>query len=184
MPGTFTPAQMFDHELNPVKGWPSPYANDKVKPIDPTETLTILSGRVCYITPTDVIRMGCPYTSGDALAPMPLFAWPNSSDFDVRTDVGNIAGGNMMGLPASPQYELETPEFQGVGFLPNIPLLVDSGGVVPADRGMVKAGSLLTAGLAALEHLVVGIVSDSGPLTNSNRKEVVRFWPAYLPVRV
>ena len=28
------PAQMFDHELNPVKGWPSPYAVDKSLDLD------------------------------------------------------------------------------------------------------------------------------------------------------
>ena len=29
MPGTIVPGQMFDQELNGVKGWPSPYALDK-----------------------------------------------------------------------------------------------------------------------------------------------------------
>jgi len=184
MPGTFTPAQMFDHELNIVKGWPSPYALDKTKEIDTLETDVILAGRVCYITPADKIKMGCPYNTGESLAPMPLFAWPSSNDLDVRSDVGNIAGGHMMCLPAKGAYEMETTEFKHGGFLPNVPLVVDSGGVVPADRGKIKAGSLLTAGLAANEHLVVGVVSDAGPLINSFRKQMVRFWPVYLPVRV
>ena len=28
MPGNITPGQMFTHELNVIKGWPSPYAID------------------------------------------------------------------------------------------------------------------------------------------------------------
>jgi len=184
MPGTNVPAQMFNHELNVVKGWPSPYAMDKVKGIDPAETLVILAGRVIFTTPNDLFAMGCPYNTGDALAPMPLFAWPSSSDFDVSSDVGNTNSGHMMGLPAIGPYEFETTEFKGGGFIPNAPLVSDFGGVVAADRGKVKVGSLNTAALAVNEHLVLGVVSDAGPLVNSNRKDVVRFWPVYLPVRV
>jgi hypothetical protein len=181
MPGTVTPAQMFDHELNPCKGWPSPYAVDKVKPIAAGEPV-IRSGRVVHIDPTaDAFKLGCPYTGGDTFAPMPIFAFPNSADFDVSSDVGNISGGNLVGLVAVGAYELESTEFLGVGFTPGMPLVVDDGSVTPANMGALKVGSLAAlSGIA--EDLVVGIVSDAGPLTNEWQKQYVRFWPWYLPL--
>ncbi len=38
MPGTYTPAQMFNFELNQKKGWPSPYAVDYAATIKDGET--------------------------------------------------------------------------------------------------------------------------------------------------
>lgn len=182
MPGTVTPAQMFDHELNAVKGWPSPYAVDKVKTIATGEP-TIYAGRVVHIDATlDQFKLGCPYDSGDTYAPMPIFAWPNSTDFDVSSDVGNISGGHLVGLVAVGAYELETTEFVGVGFNPGMPLVCDQGHVSAANLGKVKVGSLAALSATDDEDLVVGIVSDAGPLTNEWSKQMVRFWPWYLPL--
>ena len=187
MPGTVTPAQMYDHELNVLKGWPSPYAVEKPAKIDATETLTILAGRCCYLTASGGLKMGCPYNKADALAPMPMWAWPNSSDFDVSGDVGNTISGTMMALPAKGAYEFETTEFKGTGFLPNQALCADAGSTA-ADRGLVKCRSLAATG-SGNEDMVVGIVStgpkgEVGIHTNSYGKSVVSFWPVYLPLVV
>jgi hypothetical protein len=174
MPGTYTPAQMFDHTLNPVKGWPSPYALDKTKAIADGET-GIVAGRVCYIDPvTDKIKLGCPFDADTAS--MPLFAFPNQTDFDVMSDVGNISGGNMVFLVGVGAYELESTEYVDAGFDPNVPLTVvnDAG----ADLGKLKATTLSTT------DLIVGVVSDKGSLTSEYKKLYIRFWPVYLPYRV
>lgn len=179
MPGTVTPAQMFDHELNPTKGWPSPYAVDKVKVIAAGEP-TIHAGCVVHIDPaTDMFKLGLPYTGGDVFCPMPIFAFPNSTDFDVSSDVGNISGGHLVGLVATGAYELESTEFIGVGLTAGTPLTVQN--AAGADLGKLQAGTL--AALSGVnEDCVVGIVSDNGPLTNEFAKQYVRFWPVYLPL--
>jgi len=174
MPGTITPAQMFDHTLDARKGWPSPYALDKSKEIASGET-GILSGMVVHIDPTtDKIKRGCPFNA--SWAAMPIFAFPNQHDFDVSSDVGNISGGVLVGLVGVGAYELESTEYTGVGYNPNIPLTVDN--TPGATLGKLVATTLNST------DLVVGIVSDKGPLTNENKKTYIRFWPVYLPSRV
>lgn len=180
MPGTFVPAQQFDHELNVIKGWPSPYAIDKSKAIADGEP-TINAGRVCHIDANDdAIKLGCPVSTDGHYAAMPLWAIPNSTDFDVLSDRGNVSGGHMVGLVGAHCYEVETTEFTGTGFHPNAPLSCAEDGVGEAagtTLGKVKASSLLSA------DLIIGIVSDNGPLTNEYKKQVVRFWTVYLPYR-
>jgi hypothetical protein len=162
----FVPPQMFDHELNPVKGWPQPHALDKSKPIA-AGALTINRGMVCHIDPaTNAVKPGAP---SNAVA---MFAFPGDSDFDVRSDVGNIAGGNMMGLVALGALEVETTEYVGAGFTPNTPLTVVN---VGADLGKVTPTAYKSGAS------IVGYVSDPGPLTNDFRKTVVRFWTAFIP---
>jgi hypothetical protein len=173
MPGTITPAQMFDHELNPCKGWPNPYAVDKTKKIADGETL-IFAGRVCHIDPTlDQIKIGI--YQDNTSASMPLFAFPNQGDFDVSSDVGNISGGNSVMLVGVGAYELETTEFVGVGFDPNIPCTVSM--AADANDGKLKATTLHS------HDLIVAIVSDKGIHTNEFKKTFVRFWPVYIPFR-
>lgn len=174
MPGTITPAQMFDHSLNPSKGWPNPYAVDKTKPIAAGETL-LFAGRVCHIDPSlDALKIGT--TQDNISASMPLFCFPNQGDFDVSSDVGNVSGGHMVTLVATGSYELETTEFLGTGFSPNIPLTVSNAG--NSDDGKVMATTLHS------HDFIVGIVSDLGIKTNEFNKQFVRFWPVYLPFRL
>lgn len=176
MPGTVTPAQMFDNELNVSKGWPSPYALDKTKPVGAGETL-LKAGRVGHIDPaTDKVKVGCP-VSGTDYAAMPLFLWPNQTDFDVASDVGNISGGNIVALVGSGAYELESTEFMGGGpFTPNRPLVVHN--TADADKGKLKVGTTDDAAT------IVGIISDdSSSLTNEFGKDYIRFWSVYLPPR-
>ncbi len=180
MPGTFVPAQQFDHELNVVKGWPSPYAIDKSKPLGAGEPV-IPAGRCMYIDhSTNVLRLGCPIATDGTWASMPIWALQSSTDFDVLSDRGNISGGHMTGLVGAHCYEVETTEYTGTGFHPNAPLSCaeDAGGEADGTtRGKVKATSLQSA------DTIIGISSEEGPLTNEWKKTVVRFWTVYIPYR-
>jgi len=167
MPGTLTPAQMFDHELNAVKGWPSPYAVDKRVQADVGVT-GIVPGMCLRIDPTSGLA-----NRGSNNGDMGLFVWQGQDHFDVNGDVGNIIGGNMNCLVAAGAYELETTEFVGVGFNPNVPLTVENGAGV--NQGKLKV-TTLGSGLN-----IVGVVSEAGPLSNDFATSVVRFWPVYLP---
>lgn len=169
MPGTLTPAQMFDHELNPVKGWPSINALDKSAEIGDGVT-GIVAGMCVSLNSSSKFKRGC------ANGEMPLFAFQSQNDFDVNSDVGNLSGGNLMALVATGGYELETTEFTGVSFVPNAPLTSEE--VVAADIGKLKVTTIDHA-----TDMIVGVVSDSGPITNENAKNVIRFWPVYMPQR-
>jgi hypothetical protein len=158
---------MFDHAINILKGWPSPYALDKDFLPDPDET-GIVGGMVVALDPTSGgAKKGCPNGY------MPIFTLQGQNEFDVNGDVGNIISGKMSGIVAVGGYEIETTEYTGVTFAPNDVLGPD--GVT----GKVKAA----AGGIGGTDMIVGVVSDAGPITNQDSKTVVRFWPVYLPSR-
>jgi len=163
MPGNLTPGQMFDHELNAVKGWPSPYAVDKrAEPADPDAD--IKAGMLMYLDANGKFAKGASNTS------MAIFALQNQNDFDANGDTGNITGGIMSGLVAVGAYELETTEFDADDtYNPNTQLVAGgTDGYVGANGGNTYAFN------------VVGVVSD-GVFTNDHGKDVLRFWPVYMP---
>lgn len=166
MPGTYTPAQMYDHELNVKKGWPSPYAVDYSAEYADGET-GVKGGMVISLDANGKFVRGL---AGDGV--MAIFALQNQSDFDVTTDVGNIAGGVGSGLAAAGAYELQSTEFVTDNYAPNDPLTVES---VGDDDGKLKKGTLYTDD-------IVGIVSagQSDSEHNANIK-FLAFWPVYLP---
>lgn len=168
MPGTIVPAQMFDHELNPTKGWPSPYAVDKA--LQPNSGVTaIFAGTGVTIDPsTGKLALG--FSVAGAMA---MFAFQNQNDFDVNGDVGNIISNHINCLVACGSYELETTEYIGSSFTSQTPLTLD------ASTGKVKAAS---GGITGAND-VCGVVSDASPILNAYGKNVVRFWPVYAPKR-
>ena len=95
MPGTYTPGQMFDHELNPRKGWPSPYAVDYAAEYASGETTYAFAGRVASLDANGRFELGLSSTHA-----MAIFLFQNYTDFDVRSDVGNISGERGSGLVA------------------------------------------------------------------------------------
>ena len=103
MPGTIVPNQMHDHETNVLKGWFFPHAVDKSADLAEGESIT--AGRVCYLDANGLFRLGMPDNV------VGCFAWPNSADFDVSADVGNIQKQVMMALPSTAPFELFTTEF-------------------------------------------------------------------------
>jgi hypothetical protein len=105
---------MIANELNPVKGWPSPYAVDKTLEVnlDTGSGGMAISDAQTYFTAGKVatqattgagigkLNLGVKdNTSG--VCPMPIFIFPNAKDFDVLGDAGNIVGMNTGSLLAN-----------------------------------------------------------------------------------
>ena len=163
MPGTFTPAQMYDHELNARKGWPSPYAVDYKAEF--ASTTGLYAGSVVTLDANGEFQPG---GTGNAMA---IFLLQNPSDFDVLSDVGNIAGGVGSGLVAAGAYELQTTEFVADTYAPNDTLTFASG----ADAGKVEKGTVYT-------DPIVGVVSSGQSDSEHNASiKFLAFWPVWLP---
>lgn len=168
--GTFVPAQSFDNELNPVKGWPSPYGLDKSAPIaSGSPGAGILKGMCVSLDVNGNFIRGCPNGS------MPMFAFPNGSDFDVSSDFGNISGGHLVALVATGAFELQTTEFLGAGLTPNVPLTTELSDA--PNIGRLKATTIGST------DMIVGIVSVAAPFKNDHGKMFLQFWPCFLPHR-
>lgn len=166
MPGTFEPGQMYDHELNQKKGWPSPYAVDvhaKVK----DEESGIYAGSVISLDANSEFVLAL--SSDTAMA---VFALQNQTDPDVRSDKGNLAGDVASGLAAVGALELQTTEFVADTYVPNDPLTVESTG---DNKGKLKKGTVYT-------DPIVGVVSlgESDSEHNATIK-FLAFWPVWLP---
>ena len=170
MPGTLVPDQMYDHECNVLKGWWHPHALDKSADMASGET--ILAGRVCYLDSNAEFRLGLPDNC------LPMFAWPNSTDFDVDADVGNIQKQVMMGLPVTGPYELQTTEYDtGYSYAVNDHLTAwdtQLAGYAAEKKGKVRPGN-------PYHQTIVGVVSK-GAAVNDHGKNWVSLWTYYLPV--
>jgi len=170
MPGTLVPSQMYDHECNVLKGWWHPHALDKSATLADGET--VFAGQVIYIDMDENFRLGLPENS------MPHFAWPNSKDYDVSADVGNIQSQNMMGLPCTGPYELQTTEFDPrYAYHANDHLAVwdtQKAGYLAAYKGMVYVGAPYT-------DTICGVVS-MGVASNDFGVDWLSLWTYYLPI--
>ena len=170
-----TPPQMFDRRLNPLKGWPSPYALDKSKEVgNATAEQGIKAGMVIHIDPTTAkFKRGLPGVE------MPIFAFNGFTDFDTQGgDDGNISlYGNkkgLSGLVGCGPFELSSTEFvAGQQYPANQPLTVQN--AATADQGKVMPGVFYT-------NTIVGVVSD-GQSTNAAGRSVVSFWSYFLPLK-
>lgn len=157
------PAQMFDHELNPVKGWPSPYAVDKAA--EPAEGVSWNGGMVMHLNATSGLELGAMGTQ------MPIFMLQNSSDPDVHKDYGSITGGVGSGLVGGFCYEVESTEYVDTeDYHPNDLLKSDTEG---ADAGKLRRA-------VCNVDTIVGVVSD-GTYQNDHGKMVLKFWTWYIP---
>lgn len=172
MPGTLTPSQMYDHECNVLKGWWHIHALDKSGPIASGQSIN--AGSVTYLDDNGEFNKGLPDNA------MPMFAFPNSTDFDVSADVGNIQSQNMMALPAIGPYELQTTEFDArYVYNPNDHLTAwnpHKAGYAADYLGKIFVGNPYT-------DTICGVVSD-GRATNEHGKEMVTLWTYYLPVDI
>ena len=159
MPGTISPSQMYEHELNPVKGWPSPYAVDFSAPLD-SEAETINNGSVCVLTNSVTLLGG-----GGPANEVPLFLLEQ-----LAADTGNIVGGECLVLPSLASYEVQTTEYDTTqDYAPNTYLTPATGD----DAGKVTVGTPYT-------NKICGIVSK-GVVTNEYRVNVLQFWTYFLP---
>jgi hypothetical protein len=165
-----TPAQMFDHELNGLKGWPNPYAVDKHANLK--EGDTVIAGQVMCLDANADFNVGLTENA------MAIFALQNSDDFDVISDDGGLVGGGqdiprMSGLVAVGAFELESTEFNSSStYNPNTPLTSPAPGA--ANAGRLDVGVVYT-------DTICGVTSD-GVVSNERAISVLRFWPVWLPV--
>lgn len=170
------PRQMFETELNAVKGWPSPYAVDKHADAHLEEGEVIYGGDVMSLNADGKFRLGL------AAGAMAIFALQNSFDFDVVGDEGNLVGGGdstprMSGLVAVGAYELETTQFVAESsYAPNTPLTSAAPG--EADAGKLDVGELYVNDICGV--CSNGLVPNDRYL-NKAGKNVLRFWPVWLP---
>jgi hypothetical protein len=186
-----TPAQMFDHELNPVQGWPSQSALDKVANLTTADD-TIQAGMGMYLNTAGTWVIGGP-TSTTTVAPVVHFAFQNQGDFDTTSDDGNTAGhtiGRLMGLSCTGAYELETTEFvtDSVTYVPGTFLTA-------IKNGTTGEGTLTPATYGDAGIVICGVVSDigrdyrhqinspasEGYSTNENGTATLRFYTCYIP---
>jgi hypothetical protein len=155
---------MFDHELNPVKGWPSPYAVDKAA--EPADGVTWNGGMIMSLDANGDLVLGVGNTD------MGIAMLQNSTDPDVAQDHGGISGGVGSGLVCGYNYEVESTEFVAAQYAP--------GDLLTSTQAPDPNAGLLQASTYPLD-CVVGVVSD-GTFTNDHNVDVLRFWTQYLPV--
>lgn len=188
-----SPAQSFTHELNPVAGWPNPYALVKsgVQLASTTvNTATCYAGMVGHLytgagADRGKLALGVP-APYSGIAPMPLFIFQNEGDFDAVGDDGNLVGAPASGtsniaklncLVATGGFELETTEFIYSNLQTGSLLIaVNSGG----NLGRIQS---LINGLAPSPTTIIGVVSD-GAITNDHPGgyQRLRFWSCFIPV--
>lgn len=167
MPGTLTPAQMYDHTLVPVKGAIAPRRLDFTAP--PKAGEAILAGMCCSLDSNGELIKGCP-VGAVGNKPMPIFVLQADTDFDTNSDKGNISGGQMSGLVGSGAFEIETTEFE-VGSTYNPNDLIQGLATGKVDLlGQLPYGNLTA----------VGVVS-AGKSVNSDGKDILSFWTEYIP---
>lgn len=186
-----TPSQMFFHSLIPLKGHPSMTALDHVGQLHSAITIDPLpAGRCVHIHSVDAVAYG-PSTRGGVSTfktgvdgtQMGIFLLQGSDSLDVSNQGGTdwysgIPKGNIAGLVATGAYELETTEYdQSQTYLPNEPL-----GAVSADTDddPETGGGCLTNDVEVYTDAIVGVVSK-GAYTNAYGRDVLAFWPVYLP---
>lgn len=186
------PGQMFDHMLNPAKGWPHQAALDFQARISPNVLYVMNAGQVAHINSAGELEPGV------KLGQMGLFMFQGAGDLDVNPTGGTSGvfgswtpispSGRIMCLPAKGAYELETTEFEtALSYLPGDLLYSPTGntsgdegtsGLLTNDGTYASGGALYTS----TGNAVVGVVSR-GAFTNAYGKLVLAFWPVYLPGR-
>ena len=175
------PGQMFDHMLNPVKGWPHQAALDFQAKISANVLYDMRAGQCAHINASGELEPGA------QLLQMPLFMFQGANDFDVNNQRNDqwtpiSPSGRIMCLPGKGAYELETTEFDSTqSYLPNDHLVAPVGNTSGDEftSGVLtnaSPGGLYVAGMKNR----VGVVSR-GKFTNAYGKQVVAFWPIYLP---
>lgn len=197
------PGQMFDRTLTPLKGWPSQTALD----FDATLSSNVNIGGtgqppqsgMCIHNTANGFEMGANLTQ------MAIFLWPSYGDFDV-SNPGVPAGvalggtttnlpawipirpsGKLLGLVATGGYELETTEFDTTQTytinqtLRAVTSNTDANAGKLTNQNASAGQGFGSPGVNVIyTDSIVGVVSR-GTYTNSHGKQVLAFWPVYLP---
>ncbi len=179
------PRSMTAHTLNPLKGWPSPYAVDYTAKFNASQ-LAAISGNVAFRGRVVHLDSAGTYRFGVANRHLALFLFQNSDDPDVANDGGNPASeadawvsiqptGPMMALPAVGAYELQSTEFDTAQTYHYNETLTALTGTT-----LATAGVLTNQSAVPYTNNVCGVVSRT-PFVNSHGRNVLSFWPVYLP---
>lgn len=181
------PSQAYDYHLNPVKGWPNPAALDFVAKASSNVLYDLRAGQVCHLNSSGQLEPGA-YGKQ-----MPLFIFQGAAEYDVNTASSDqwipiTPSGNIMCLVGIGSVELETTEFvPGLTYAPNDHLKSTKNGNAATDEGLVSkrptsnsSGVLTNASVTLYTNTVVGVVSR-GLFTNYNKKQMLAFWPVYIP---
>ncbi len=169
--------QVFDHSLQPRKGWFEDAPLDFAAKLSANVTFApVFAGRVVHVNSVGEFEMGA------AGVQVPIFLMRNSDDHDVGTDqstdaYGLIPPGRVMaGLVALGHYEVEDTEYDTLqNYLPNQPLRA------VADNGNATTGGRLTnQGITLATNTVCGWVSR-GVVKNSDNRNTLAFWTDFYP---
>jgi hypothetical protein len=176
---------MFDHMLNPSKGWSHMAALDFQARISANVQYRMRAGQVGHINLAGEIEPGV------SLYQMGLFIFQGADDLDVNNQ-GNdqwtpiSPSGRVMCLVASGGYELESTEFiTSLTFQPNN-LLRSPVGNTPPDEflsGMLRNDAIPAPLYGVAAPAIVGVVSR-GRFRNAYGRDVLAFWPRWLPGNV
>lgn len=160
-----TPDQMYDHELNGVKGF-VPGQNwvvDKAVDLDSSvNAANVEAGMVAHMDPTSKkFKLGCA-TPTAIFAPVPFFLFQGGQDFDVLGDDGNMVGATsagyasrLMGLAAVQGAEIESTEYDSGTYTPGTLLTGGTDGkleVTPDNTSAVIICGSVTDGVITSEH--------------------------------
>ena len=171
MPSFGPVAQMYEQELQPVKGWFDMSALEKVAPLHATllaSATEVPAGRVAALDSSgNFVLVGYSGTGGVTTPKhqMPIFLWNASQNLDVYVNgTSPISGvsnwtsiapdGSMSGLVATGGYELQTTEFDTTKtYAPNDLLTVTS------SASIATAGKLTNQSVTQYTTYIVGIAS-------------------------
>lgn len=195
--------QSFDHTLTALKGWPTLHALDFDAPLSSNVNIGSVGTAPCSGLVVHNTASG--FEMGANLTQMAIFLWPNAYDFDVSNPgvpTGTALGGTtsvppawvpirptgkLMGLVATGGYELETTEFDTTQTytinqtLRAVTSNTDANAGKLTNQNASGGQGFGSPGVnVAYTDSIVGVVSR-GAYTNSHGKQVLSFWPVYLP---
>lgn len=180
------PSQSFDHHLNPVKGWPHPAALDFAAKVSANVLYDMRAGQCAHLNSAGQLEPGVQLTQ------MPLFLFQGVNEYDVNNASSDqwvpvTPSGAITCLVAKGAVELETTEYvPSLTYAPNELLRSPTGNSSGAEAltngrpTTSSSGVLRNDSVTLYTTAVVGVVSR-GVFTNYNKKQMLAFWPVYLP---
>lgn len=178
----------YDHHLNPSKGWPSEAPLDHVAKQSANVLYSLRAGQCAHLNSAGELEPGV------QLGQMGLFLFQGKDSYDVSTASDDVhipvtPSGNIMCVVAKAAVELETTEFVGsLTYAPNDYLRSPVGNAAsaealsgtPARPTTASSGVLRNDTITLYTTAIVGVVSR-GVFTNYNSRQMLAFWPVYLP---
>jgi len=170
--------QIYEHRLNPLKGWPNMQVTDQA--LEANSGVTVVPGMVCHRDPaTGKAALGCPAGS------VPLFcivtgnrtidtdSYREPGEFASATEIDSIGvkkgGAKCSFIVGTYAFEAETTEYDGVtGDFP-----VD--GPVYSPTTGSNAGKLVKAASPATDPVIAVISSKAGVYADAHKTSVIRF---------